>query len=166
MHSIISALIAIFVLIFTNPAQANIFREPDNVCNIMERQGFALAEPWEKNEWHDYACATEYYALSKTNAVPTNISYYAESESDDEVTYMYLVLNINDDGMREKGKEKYLTSVEHLFKGLEITIPDDLIKTIEEENPKTFDEDYGVVTFEVMRGATDTLRLTIRNRRG
>lgn len=147
-------------------AQAHIFRDPYQVCNILAKEGFTLAESWQRNAWQDYSCATAYYPLSKSNAVPTNISYYAESEAEDEVVYMYLVLNINDDGFREQGKAKYIKTMETLFNGLEISLPQGLKDTVQAEAPQVFDEEYGVVTFEAIRGATDTLRLTIRNRRG
>lgn len=159
------ALMLAFTFLAT-AAHAGIFREPGKVCNALEKEGFILAETWKQDNWQDYACATAYLPLSKNNAVPTNISYYAESEVDDEVTYVYLVLNINDDGFREQGEAKYLKTVQALFTQLGITQPEGLVEAIHKEAPGSFEEDYGVVSFDVIRGATDTLRLTIRNRRG
>lgn len=153
------------LMVLAMPAEAHIFREPHKVCRALEGEGFVLAETWQKNEWQEFACATAYYPLSKTHMVPTNISYYAESEIEDEVTYMYLVLNINDDGYRDQWKAKYVKTVRVLFTQLGITLPDGLLDTIQAETPKAFEEAYGTVSLEIMRGATDTMRLMVRNRR-
>lgn len=167
MRKLITPLALMLVSIFlTTTAQASIFREPGKVCTALEKEGFTLAETWQQNNWQDFACATAYLPLSKGNAVPTNISYYAESEVDDEVTDVYLILNINDDGFRDQGQAKYLKTVQALFTELAITQPEGLIEAIRTTTPGSFEQDYGVVTFDVIRGATDTMRLTIHNRRG
>lgn len=162
----ITAFFGFILLFWAGVAEGHTFRDPNQVCNVLEKEGFTLAEPWQQNAWQDYACATAYFPLSKTNTVPTNISYYAESEQSDEVAYVYLVLNINDDGFRQQGKAKYLKTVDTLFRGLELKKPEGMDDALASETPKQFEEDEYNVNFEVLRGATDTLRLTIRNRRG
>lgn len=147
-------------------SHATVFREPDKVCHALERDGLIVIEPWAENGWRDYACATAYLPMSKDSGVPTNLSYYAESEQPDEVMYIRLVLNVNDDGERQTGKKKFINCVTSLFRELGLSVPEELVKAIQEEAPVEIPQDYGSINLEVLRGATNTLRLVVRNQQG
>lgn len=151
------------LLIPSGNVHALVFRNPDVVCSALEKEGLKLNETWHENGWRDFTCATSYLPLTKDSGVPTNISYYVESEQPDEIMYIRLVLNINDDGAKEAGKKKFLQCISRLFSNLGLQQPEEIIPAFNEEKDITINQDYGSVSLEVLKGATNTFRLVIRN---
>ena len=168
MHHIYTVFVCISLsVLFGTTAKADVFREPETLCNIFESHGLNLAEPWNKNGWRDYYCATAYYPLGDQSGVPTNIAYYIESEQLDEIAYLRLTLNINDDGLYKKGKKKFAKLMKLLLRTLQIeeSLSQSLLQAAVSEKNIEIKADRVIAKLEILRGATHTLRLIIEKRR-
>lgn len=161
----VGIIIAICTALITGPAlayQSN-FKKPEQICSLLDKHGMPVASQWQKDMWGEYRCAASILTIGDIPAVSTNIAYYVESESQDRASHIYLVLHTNSEDSRHMAKTRYQQISSSLFKELSVNMPRGLQTAIVDETPANFSSPEAEVTFEVTKGASNTMRLIIKN---
>ncbi len=138
-------------------------KKPEQICSLLDKHGMPVSSQWKKDMWGEYRCAASILTIGDIPPVSTNIAYYVESESEDKASHIYLVLHANDEDSRHKAKSRYQQISLSLFKELAVSMPQGLQTAIVEEKPASFTSPEANIELEVTKGASDTMRLIIRN---
>jgi hypothetical protein len=174
MHFIAILLLAGLSAAVGSPAEAaDVFREPQRICNALAERGLPthawklVSEIVDHQQYRTFRCIAEPVPVGGARGAArsmTTLSFFAEGRFAERVEQVKLVLNVHDEATRELGKKQLNELASALFQRLGLDQPAELAEAIEEARPGSFRQSYGSVTFESWRMPVERLRITLKAR--
>lgn len=116
-----------------------IFNNINSLTTELSRNGIGQLHSWRSDGMGGFMSITDYYRFgtaSAANGLDNNLAYYLESNNEDYVEKLSLVLNINNAAERRDGLAILKTVTERTFKSIKVIIPPGLIRSI--QSPKAY----------------------------
>ena len=150
----------------TTTAKVDIFNNVAEVKNILSQNGIGELRKW----WTDgygWMSSTDYYSFgspSAKNNTQNNLAYYLESENENNLETVKLILNIFNGQEKNEAILKFKSVTVKTFESLKLPPPNGLIEAI--KKPKEFqsdNENFSVV-LKCDKSNIDTWKLTIQTK--
>lgn len=126
--------------------------------------GIGNNHDWIKDDLGSYSSITDYYRFGESsiqNGMDNNLAYYLESENENYVETLSLVLNINNDAQQKLAIEKFSQIAEKTFFSLGIKTPPGLRMAILKKKEFSRKSDMFNTELILKKSKIDTWELTI-----
>lgn len=138
-----------------------------NDINLMRlklsENGIGRLREWKSDEV-GYLSITDYYRFGESstrNGMENNLAYYLESENENYVETVKLVLNINNSAEEKQAIEKFIQVAENTFHTIGVHVPDRLLSAIRKKKVFVYEGESFRTEFLLEEGRIETLKLTI-----
>lgn len=138
-----------------------LFNDINKTRELLSDNGIGQLNPWISDQMGGFMSITDYHTLANSKS---NIAYYLESENENYIQTLKLVLNINDNAEKKAAVAKFKETATATFKSLSAEAPAELMKSI--DSGKNFEEDtekYSI-KFEVVKTKIETYQLVIETK--
>ncbi len=145
-------------------AKIEVFNDIDQTRQTLSQNGIGELGTWKSDGMGGYMSITSYHEFgTNSTGMKNNLAYYLESESEDFVDKVKLVLNINNENENEKDQAltKFKNLTEETFRDLSIDMPKDLITAIDNEKEFQFENEKYSTTLNLDKSKIDTWKLII-----
>lgn len=136
----------------TVPPKIATFNNIKTLTTELSRNGIGQLHSWRSDDMGGFISITDYYRFgvaSAANGLDNNLAYYLESNNEDYVEKLSLVLNINNADERRDALVKFKTVTERTFKSIQVATPPRLIRSI--EAPKAYSYSNGMLSVSLER---------------
>ena len=147
------------------PKKHPIFNNVPLVREKLERVGIGLFTSWKKLDDFGWMSSTPYYSFgstSSTTGLPNNLAFYLESNSEDCIGTIKLVLNINNTSERKKALSKFNEIMVSTFKGLDLKDAGKFSKAIKQKKNYSFENNEYKISLEIEKINIDNWELIIK----
>jgi hypothetical protein len=148
----------------TIPRKLNIFNNINVMRQKLSGNGIGNLHNWIKDDLGSYSSITDYYRFGESsiqNGMDNNLAYYLESENENYVEILSLVLNINNDAQQKLAIEKFSQIAEKTFFSLGIKTPPGLRMAILKKKEFSRKSDMFNTELILKKSKIDTWELTI-----
>lgn len=151
----------------TVPSKIAIFNNIKTLTTELSRNGIGQLHSWRSDGMGGFMSITDYHRFgtaSATNGLDNNLAYYLESNNEDYVEKLSLVLNINNAAERRDGLAKFKTVTERTFKSIKVAIPSGLIRSIEASKACSYSNQMLSATLERENNNIESWKLIIKSK--
>jgi hypothetical protein len=134
------------------PKKYKLFNNVPLVREKLESVGIGLFTRWKKLDDLGWMSSTPYYSFGSTSStigLPNNLAFYLESNSEDCIGTIQLVLNINNTSERKKALSKFNEIMVSTFKGLDLKDADKFSKAIKQKRNYSFENNEYKISLEI-----------------
>lgn len=145
-------------IITTTNTKIPVFNNVTALQDLISQNGIGSLRKWRGDEVGFYS-SSDYFSfggLSSENGMQNNFAYYLESEKEQFVQKLKLILNINNKAEKEKSLSMYSDITEKTFKSIGVEFPKGLLEACKKGNNFKSDNDNFTVTTELEKSKIDT----------
>ena len=145
------------------PRKCKIFNEVKQVQSLLSEAGIGELRQW-RNDSFGWMSSTQYYSFgssSSINGMQNNLAYYLESESENYIEKVKIMLNINNSSEKYQAISKFDKTSKKTFELLKLKMPNGLSEAIKSEKKFSSENSEYKVSLVLNRSKIDTWKLTI-----
>ena len=146
------------------PKKYAIFNDVSLVREKLESVGIGIFTRWKKLDEIGWMSSTPYHSFgnsSSATGLPNNLAFYLESNSEDFIRTIKLVLNINNTSERKKALSKFNEILISTFKSLDLKEASKFSKAIKQKKNYILENSEYKISLEIEKINTDTWELII-----
>lgn len=117
----------------SSKTKIRIFSEIEKTKQILSENGIGTLGEWKSDQMGGFFSITKYYEI-KNELPPNTLSYNLESEHEDYIESLKLILSINNKSNKKEALSKFKEITISTFNKLSLELPKELINTINKEN--------------------------------
>jgi hypothetical protein len=150
----------------TQKVKVDIFNDIEKTRNLLSQNGIGELRSWRSDGMGGFMSITDYYQFGSGNAtgMQNNLAYYLESENEDYIKTVKLVLNLNNKGERKQALSKFKQAVQMTFQNLALKIPKGLSEAVENGKLYQADSDMFTTNLKLDQGNVDIWKLIIETK--
>lgn len=150
----------------TTTAKVELFNNVVEVKNTLSQNGIGELRKWW-TEGYSWMSSSNYYSFgspSQKNNIQNNLAYYLESENENCIKTVKLILNIFNAKEKKDAISKFKTVTIKTFESLKLEMPNGLLEAI--KKPKEFqaDSENFRTILQLEKSNIDTWKLTIETK--
>ena len=145
------------------PRKCRIFNEVKQVKTMLSKVGIGTLRQW-RNDSFGWISSTPYYSFGSSsfvNGMQNNLAYYLESESENYIEKVKIMLNINNSSEKYQAISKFDKTSKKTFELLKLKMPNGLSEAIKSEKKFSSENSEYKVSLVLNRSKIDTWKLTI-----
>ena len=145
------------------PRKCRIFNEVKKVQSLLSGAGIGTLRQW-RNDSFGWISSTPYYSFgssSSVNGMQNNLAYYLESESENYIEKVKIMLNINNGSEKYQAISKFDKISKKTFELLKLKMPNGLSEAIKSGKKFSSENSEYKVLLVLNRSKIDTWKLTI-----
>jgi hypothetical protein len=147
-------------------AKIEVFNDIGLTRQTLSQNGIGELGTWKSDGMGGYFSITSYHEFgTNTTGMKNNLAYYLESESEDFVDRVKLVLNINNKNEKKQAIAKFKSLMDETFQDLSIDTPKELTISINNENEFQFENDKYSTTLKLEKSNIDSWKLIINSKK-
>ena len=142
------------------------FHTPRSLQILLSSNGIGQFKEWHGDEI-GWTSSTDYYKFGSSdskNGMYNNLAYYLESDKQEYVKRVKIVLNINNKLEKKQALDKYMDMINSTFKSLSIDLPRDMSVAIKSQREFHSTEPNYIITNVHQRSNIDTWKLIIETK--
>ena len=142
------------------------FNNVIEVQTSLSMNDIGMMRGWRKDEL-GWMSSSPYYSFgseSPANGMQNNLAYYLESDDENYIKSLKLVLNVNNSSQEEQAIEKYKDLCKRTFKVLGINAPNGLWEAITKRKEFMDDKAIFSVSNKLDKSKIDTWKMTIETK--
>ena len=145
------------------PRKCKIFNEVKKVQSMLSLAGIGTLRKWHDDGlgWISSSSYHSFGSASSINGMQNNLAYYLESESENYIGKVKIMLNINNSSEKYQAISKFDKTSKKTFELLKLKMPNGLSEAIKSEKKFSSENSEYKVSLVLNRSKIDTWKLTI-----
>jgi hypothetical protein len=139
------------------------FNDIDKTRSKLSTVGIGELGKWRDDDMGGFISITPYYTFGKNQL--NNLAYYLESDNQNYIVTLKLILNINNKTEKIQALRKLSEVTKKTFDVINLKLSDSLLNSIAEEKPVTVDQEDFTSELEFQKSNIDTWIIKITSKK-